>query len=114
MVVWRRISLILFLVYLAVFPGSTIVVALDRVPAWGAWMGGALLLLQGASVLCWLIASYGPPGILAAALVFLPAWGVEHLGVATAFPFGRYSYTGALQPQLPGGTRRGSRRFSLR
>jgi putative membrane protein len=98
----RRAALALFSLYLAVFPGSTITVALDLVPAWGEWMGGALLLLQGAIVLCWLVGSYGRRGALASVLVFLLAWGVEHLGVATGFPFGRYSYTTQLQPQLLG------------
>jgi putative membrane protein len=86
--------------YLAVFPGSTLLVALDRVPRWGEWMGGALLLLQGAVALCWLLACYGRRGALAAALVFALAWGVEHVGVQTGFPFGRYRYTSMLQPQL--------------
>ena len=98
----RRAALALFLLYLAVFPGSTITVALGRVPAWGAWMGSALLLLQGAIVLCWLTGGYGRRGALVAALVFLLAWGVEHLGVTTGFPFGRYRYTDQLQPQLFG------------
>ena len=102
MVVWRRISRVLFLAYLAVFPGSTIVVALDRVPAWGAWMGGALLLLQGAAALSWLIGYAGRRGALAGGLVFLLAWVVEHIGVTTGFPFGRYRYTDMLQPQLLG------------
>jgi uncharacterized membrane protein len=98
----RRVALALFLLYLAVFPGSTITVARDQVPAWGEWMGGALLLLQGAIVLCWLLGIYGRRGALAAVLVFLLAWGVEHLGVASGFPFGRYTYTTQLQPQLLG------------
>jgi putative membrane protein len=98
----RRLALVLFGLYLAVFPGSTITVALDRVPAWGEWMGGALLLIQGAIVLCWLVGGYGRRGALAAALIFLLAWGVEHLGVTTGFPFGRYRYTAQLQPQLLG------------
>jgi putative membrane protein len=102
MVCWQRISLVLFLVYLAVFPGSTIVVALDRVPGWGAWMGGALLLLQGAAALSWLIGYAGRRGALAGGLVFLLAWAVEHVGVTTGFPFGRYRYTDMLQPQLLG------------
>jgi putative membrane protein len=98
----RHAALALFLLYLAVFPGSTITVALGRVPAWGEWMGGALLLLQGAIMLCWLAGGYGRRGAIVAALVFLLAWGVEYLGVATGFPFGRYRYTEQLQPQLPG------------
>lgn len=92
----------LFLFYLAVLPGSIVVVALDRVPRWGSWMGGALLLWQGVTVLCWLLGYHGRRGGLAALVVFLLAWGVEHLGVSTGFPFGRYVYTGLLQPQLFG------------
>ena len=100
--IFQRLALILFCVYLAVFPGSTIVVALDRVPGWGAWMGGALLLLQGGAALCWLLGRHGARGGLAALLVFLLAWAVEHVGVTSGVPFGRYHYTGALQPQLLG------------
>ncbi|HEX5691739.1 MAG TPA: carotenoid biosynthesis protein, partial [Roseiflexaceae bacterium] len=66
------------------------------------WMGGALLLLQGAIVLCWLLARFGRQGALVAALLFLLAWGVEHVGVLSGFPFGRYRYTTLLQPQLLG------------
>jgi putative membrane protein len=98
----RCVALALFLLYLAVFPGSTITVARDQVPTWGEWMGGGLLLLQGAIVLCWLLGSYGRRGALAAVLIFLLAWGVEHLGVTSGFPFGRYTYTAQLQPQLLG------------
>lgn len=93
----------LFMLYLAVFPGSTLVVALDRVPAGGDWMGAALLLGQGAAVLCWMLGHHGRGGALAALLVALLAWGVEHVGVRTGLPFGRYSYTAQLQPQLLGG-----------
>jgi putative membrane protein len=99
---FQRLALILFCIYLAVFPGSTITVALNRVPDWGAWMGGALLLLQGGAALCWLLGSYRWRGALAALLVFLLAWGVEYLGVTTGLPFGRYYYTAALQPQFFG------------
>jgi bisanhydrobacterioruberin hydratase len=95
----QRLAFGLFLLYLAVFPGSTLTVAAGRVPAWGEWMGGALLLLQGAIVVCWLIGGYGRRGALAAALVFVLAWAVEHLGVTTGFPFGRYHYTTQLSPQ---------------
>lgn len=99
---FRALATWLFLIYLAILPGSVVVVALDRVPRWGGWMGGALLLWQGATVLCWLLGHYGRRGGLAALAVFLLAWGVEHLGVSTGFPFGRYVYTDLLQPQLFG------------
>ncbi len=99
---FQRLSLLIFLVYLAVLPGSTVLVALDRVPAWGDWMGGALLIAEGAAVLCWLLGRHGRRGALAALLVFLIACGFEHVGVTTGFPFGRYHYTEMLQPQLLG------------
>jgi uncharacterized membrane protein len=92
----------LFCIYLTVFPGSTVVVALDRVPGWGAWMGSALLLLQGTAALCWLLGRHGAHGGLAALLVFLLAWALELAGVTTGMPFGRYYYTGVLQPQILG------------
>jgi putative membrane protein len=38
----------------------------------------------------------------AVALVMVVSWGVEALGSATGFPFGGYSYTDALKPQLAG------------
>lgn len=99
---FRYLAIGLFLIYLAVLPGSMAVVALDRVPVGGGWMGGALLLVQGAAVLCWLIGRYGRRGALAALPVFGLAWGVEHLGVTSGFPFGRYEYTDLLQPQFLG------------
>ena len=37
-----------------------------------------------------------------AVLVFTLTWGIEFLGSTTGFPFGEYSYTPALQPQLFG------------
>jgi hypothetical protein len=66
---FQRLALILFCIYLAVLPGSTIVVALNRVPSWGEGMGGTLLLLQGAAALCWLLGNYWARGGWAALLV---------------------------------------------
>jgi putative membrane protein len=100
--IFRRLAFALFVLYLAIFPGSTLTVALDRVPPWGAWMGAALLIVQGAAVLCWLIGHAGRRGAGAGLLVFLAAWAVEHVGVTTGLPFGRYRYTALLQPQLFG------------
>ncbi|HEU4324415.1 MAG TPA: carotenoid biosynthesis protein [Roseiflexaceae bacterium] len=98
----RWIALGLFLVYVAVFPGSTLLVALDRVPAWGVWFGGALLFLQGGAVLFWLIAEHGRRGALAGLLIGALAFAVEYLGATTGFPFGSYHYTTVLQPQILG------------
>jgi putative membrane protein len=98
----RLLSLIGLLIYLAVFPGSTITVALDRVPAWGIWFGGALLILQGMVALLWLAGQRGLNGLLAGVLVGVFGFAVEYAGVATGWPFGRYVYTDVLQPQVLG------------
>jgi putative membrane protein len=101
--VWfQRLSLLGFFLYLAVFPGSTITVALDLVPSWGTGMGPALLIVQGVAAVAWLIGMYGKRGALAGAVVLFLGWLVEHLGETTGFPFGRYSYTDMLQPQVAG------------
>jgi uncharacterized membrane protein len=98
----QKLALALFLVYCALFPGSTSTVALDAVPAWGEWMGGALLVLQGLAVICWMLGRYGGRGAVAVAGALLLAWSVEHFGETTGLPFGRYRYTEMLQPQLLG------------
>jgi putative membrane protein len=98
----RLLSLIGLFMYIAVFPGSTITVALDRVPAWGIWFGGALLMLQGAVALLWLAGQRGANGLLAGLAVGALGCAVEYAGVATGWPFGRYVYTDVLQPQVAG------------
>ncbi|GAB4209530.1 MAG: carotenoid biosynthesis protein [Roseiflexaceae bacterium] len=98
----RWAALGLFLVYVAVFPGSTLLVALDRVPAWGVWFGGTLLFLQGGAVLFWLIAEHGRRGALTGLLIGVLAFAVEYSGETTGFPFGSYHYTDVLQPQILG------------
>ncbi len=40
--------------------------------------------------------------VLTLVIVFGFSWGVEALGVKTGYPFGHYTYTSALQPQLFG------------
>jgi len=92
----------LFAFYLFLYPGSITLVALDRVPVWGTWMGGALLILQGALMGLWLIVNFGQWGALASLWVLFLSWLVEHIGATTGFPFGSYSYTDVLQPQVFG------------
>lgn len=99
---FQKIAVGCFLLYCALFPGSTLTVAMNQVPTWGSWMGGALLMLQGITVLCWLISSYGRRGLSAGAAALLLAWSVEHIGETTGWPFGSYRYTELLQPQLFG------------
>jgi len=98
----RPVLLCLLGLYLFIWPGSTLLVALGRVPVWGTWIGGALLILLGLLVGLWLCANYGRRGAVVAAAILLVSWAVEHLGVTTGFPFGSYGYTGTLQPKLLG------------
>lgn len=92
----------LFGIYLFLYPGSITLVALDRVPVWGTWMGGALLILQGALMGLWLMVNFGRWGLWASLLILFLSWLIEHVGATTGFPFGSYSYTDVLQPQIFG------------
>jgi putative membrane protein len=92
----------LFAIYLFLYPGSLLLVALDRVPVWGTWMGGGLLILQGALMGLWLTLNFGRWGAVAALLILFLSWLVEHVGAITGFPFGPYAYTDVLQPQIFG------------
>lgn len=86
--------------YLFVYPWGTLLICLDRVPSWGIWMGGMLLILQGLMMGIWLTANYRWRGTIAACLILLVGWFVEHIGVKTGFPFGSYAYTGVLWPEI--------------
>lgn len=98
----RLVVAALFAFYLILYPGSLTLVALDRVPVWGTWMGGALLILQGTLAGLWLAANFGRRGAIAAFWILFLSWLVEHIGATTGFPFGSYSYTDVLQPQIIG------------
>jgi putative membrane protein len=102
---WPRLRLVavgLFATYLFLYPGSMALVALDRVPVWGTWMGGALLIVQGALMGLWLVLNFARWGAAAAGLIVALSWLVEHVGATTGFPFGTYTYTNVLQPQIIG------------
>lgn len=92
----------MFWLYAALLPGSIVLVALGRVPAWGLGFGGVLLILQGGAMLAWMAWGYGRAGLAAALLVLALGFGVEYLGETSGVPFGRYRYTEQLQPQLLG------------
>jgi putative membrane protein len=98
----RPVLIALLSIYLFVYPWSVLLVSLDRVPVWGSWMGGALLILQGTLVGGWLVANYGRHGLLASLLILLSTWLIEHIGTTTGFPFGAYQYTDVLLPKVVG------------
>ncbi len=88
--------------YILLFPGSTLTVALKIVPAWGIGFGAVLMLLQGAATFSWLLAIGGRRGGLAGLLCLGIAWLIEYIGEMSGLPFGRYAYTELLQPQIAG------------
>lgn len=98
----RRLIAGLLGVYLFIYVFAVPMLILDLVPAWGTWMGGFLLILQGSLLALWLAANAGGRGWLAAALIAVLSWAVEHVGVTTGFPFGRYSYTDVLGWKIGG------------
>ncbi len=98
----KPVLLSLFAMYVYLFPWSLLVVIFDLMPTWGASMGGVMLIVQGTMLAIWLAANYAWRGALAALLIFVLSWGVEHLGVTTSFPFGSYSYSDVLGLKLFG------------
>lgn len=98
----RTLIIGLLSIYLCIYPFSILLISFDRVPTWGTWMGGALLVLQGTMMGAWLVLHYGWRGVGASISVLLLGWAIEHIGVKTGFPFGTYSYTDVLVPKLWG------------
>jgi putative membrane protein len=88
--------------YLFVYPFGILLIALDIVPSWGTWMGGALLIVQGSIMGLWLTLNYRWRGALAVLFILLISWAIEHIGVTTGFPFGGYHYTDTLNLKVFG------------
>jgi uncharacterized membrane protein len=92
-----------FGVYCFVFPWAVLLLSFNWMPLGMEWMSSLLLAALGLASACWLWANYGRAGLLVSAAIFALGLGLEYLGVSTGFPFGAYSYTGVLIPDLPGG-----------
>ena len=85
---------LLFMIYLP----HSLRAAGGHMPAWSL---NTSVLLQTATVLAMLWPGWGGRRTLrAAAITIVLAWSAEFLGAATGAPFGQYSYTDRLQPQL--------------
>lgn len=92
-------SLALWLAVLIATPISQWLVGAEVFPL----MATLGVLAQAAATLIALVSGWPTSRVLRAlGVVFGGAWAVEALGSATAFPFGAYRYTDALQPQLAG------------
>lgn len=98
----RRIIILLLAIYLFIYMFAVPMLMLSLVPTWGTWMGGFLLILQGVLCALWLFANAGWRGAAAGIVIAGLSWGVEHVGVTTGWPFGRYDYTDVLGWKLDG------------
>ncbi|HEX6290443.1 MAG TPA: carotenoid biosynthesis protein [Herpetosiphonaceae bacterium] len=98
----RRLIGLLLAIYLFIYVFAVPMLMFALVPSWGTWMGGFLLIMQGSLLTLWLAANAGGRGLLAAACIAMLSWAVEHIGVTTGVPFGRYSYTDVLGWKLGG------------
>ncbi|HEY1017185.1 MAG TPA: carotenoid biosynthesis protein [Herpetosiphonaceae bacterium] len=92
--------------YLFLWFWSVPLLALDLVPPGGEAMASVMLILPGALAGWRLLERGGRPGRAAGWLVIgailVGSWAVEHLGVTSGWPFGRYRYEGVLLPTLVG------------
>lgn len=91
-----RLSYIIFAIYLALYPGTLLVVLFDVVPANGAVFGGVLLALQGLSVAAWLYSGLGRRAVVVIAGIVVGSCVVEYVGATYDVPFGAYDYTAQL------------------
>ena len=99
----RVFMLTTFGVYCWIYPSSVILVMLDRVPAGTEWMASFMLIVGGLVAASWVTLNFGLwRGLAASFTLFCLGLLVEAVGVASGFPFGRYSYTDVLAPKLFG------------
>lgn len=94
---WARL---VFLMYMALLPGSILTLLFGEIPSNARGFGGILLVIQGVSIALWLGAWLGRAAWWPILLVALGAWGVEHVGATYDVPFGAYDYTTVLGPML--------------
>ena len=103
--IWQhheRIARIVFLGYVAIFPGSLISVAFGLVPPESRWFGGVLMMFQGISLIAWLWNSIGRASLIPTAIILIGSFAVEYIGATTDFPFGPYDYTDVLGYRIAG------------
>src|SRR6478609_9056708 len=92
-----------FGVYCFVFPWAMLLLSFDWMPFGMEWMSSLLLAALGLAAAGWLWTNYGVRGLLVSLGIFALGLAIEYIGVTTGFPFGAYTYTSVLIPELPGG-----------
>jgi putative membrane protein len=98
----ERIARLIFLGYVALFPGSILSVAFGLVPPESRWFGGVLLMFQGVSLIAWLWNAIGRASLIPTAIILIGSFAVEYIGATTDFPFGPYDYTAVLGYRVAG------------
>lgn len=98
----RKLKLGMFGLYLFIYVFAVPMLIFDLVPSWGTWMGGFLNMLQGTLLGLWLLANAGGRGVIAAVGIMALSFAVEHVGVTTGVPFGRYTYNTVLGSKVGG------------
>ncbi|HET9493146.1 MAG TPA: carotenoid biosynthesis protein [Chloroflexia bacterium] len=97
------VMLVAFGLYAFVFPFGVVLLSFGWMPFGMEWMSSLLLGLLGVACAGWMWTNYGPVGGVVSAAVFALGVALEYVGVLTGAPFGRYTYTGVLVPEFPGG-----------
>lgn len=97
------IMLSAFGIFSFVYPFAIMLLSFDWMPFGMEWMSSLLLAMLGVTAGAWLLVNFGTLGLVVSATVMIAGLGLEYLGVTTGFPFGVYSYTGVLVPELAGG-----------
>ncbi|HYO49457.1 MAG TPA: carotenoid biosynthesis protein, partial [Chloroflexia bacterium] len=96
------LTAISFGVFCFVYPFAILLLSLDLMPFGMEWMSSLLLAMLGLSAWGWLWMNFGGVGAAIGGLLFALGVSLEYVGVLTGVPFGRYTYTGVLIPELPG------------
>jgi uncharacterized membrane protein len=97
------LTAISFGVFCFVYPFAILLLSFDLMPFGMEWMSSLLLAMLGLSAWGWLWLNFGGVGAAIGGLLFALGVSLEYVGVLTGVPFGQYTYTGVLIPQLPGG-----------
>ena len=92
-----------FGVFTFVYPFAIFLLSFDLMPFGMEWMSSLLLAMLGITAAAWLWTNFGLRGLSLGVAVLAAGVGLEYVGVTTGVPFGSYTYTGVLAPQLPGG-----------
>ena len=97
------VMLVAFALYAFVFPFGVALLSFGWMPFGMEWMSSLLLGMLGVACAGWLWANYGAAGGAVTGVIFVLGVALEYVGVLTGVPFGGYTYTGVLVPELPGG-----------